>query len=541
MKTNFLNKIVIVIMLVIAMVLVSNFSYAASSITIAAGSTNLTVGSSTTLTIRGNNVIGKVNITSSNPGVVSLSSSQEWLEGSVTIRATAKAAGSAYITVTSADTSDATTGESVSVSTGVNLISKAVVVDTRSSNNYLSSLKVEGYELSPAFNANTNNYTMNVKSDVNEIKLSAIPADAKSKTYVNGNLDLVAGENNVTVTVTAENGYKRVYTIVVTKEKNPEDIDATISKLVVNNTTLKNEFKPDVFEYMCDDVYADTQKLDISLETKIPDLKYEITGNDELKQGINHIGIKVTSRDGSVTKEYEIIVFKSDEVLALQEVEEVVPEEQKNNAFIEKVKEYKYEIIFGSIVIVLVIILIVVIIVNKKRTKEDDEVEEKNNNNFFVDNVEDDTSDENNINNNTEVVNEDGYINYLVPEQNITEDVETEKYEFEKEEILENDLKIEENEEEPRLRKGNIKNNSKKTSKKDEVKVDEKIEEIELNVSIEENIEKTNTDDFVEEYVEEKTDPIVIDIENIKKSEYKKDTEEVSLKLDLSKLENDEE
>ena len=164
MKTNLTQKIVVIIGLILSIALVTSFSYAASSVTIAAGSTSLTVGSSTNLTIRANNVTGRINITSSNPNVISLSSSNEWVEnGSVTIRATAKAVGSAYITVTSADTSDSTTGDSVSVSTGVNLTSKEIVVDTRSANNYLSSLTVEGYELSPAFNTNTNNYTINVK------------------------------------------------------------------------------------------------------------------------------------------------------------------------------------------------------------------------------------------------------------------------------------------------------------------------------------------------------------------------------------------
>ena len=141
MKTNLMKKIVVMVIFIMTITLVSSFSYAASSVTIAAGSTSLTVGSSTTLTIRANNVTGRINITSSNPGVVALSSSSEWVEnGTVTVRATAKAAGSAYITVSSADTSDSTTGDPVAVSTGVNLTAKEVVIDTRSSNNYLSSL-----------------------------------------------------------------------------------------------------------------------------------------------------------------------------------------------------------------------------------------------------------------------------------------------------------------------------------------------------------------------------------------------------------------
>lgn len=370
MKTNLFCKILVIISVVLTVALISNYAYAASSISIAAGSTSLTVGSSTTLTIRGNNVIGKINITSSNPGVIALSSSSEWLEGTVTVRATAKAAGTAYITVTSADTSDATTGEAVSVSTGVNLTSKAIVIDTRSSNNYLSSLSVEGYELAPGFNANTNNYTLNVGYDVSSLNVSGIPADNKATTVVNGNLDLVAGENNVTVTVTAENGYKRVYTIVVTKEKNPDDIDATIQSLVINNATLKNEFASDVFEYMCDDITADIEKLDIVVQTKIPELKYEIIGNDELKQGINHVVIKVTSRDGSVTKEYEIIVFKTNEYLPLEDVmaEPVEP------TFIEVIKSMKKELmIAGGVLLVVIISAVIVIVVVKKKSKSDNE------------------------------------------------------------------------------------------------------------------------------------------------------------------------
>ena len=250
-------------------------------------------------------------------------------------------------------------------------------VDTRSSNNYLSSLSVDGYELSPAFDANTNNYTMNVGYDVSELKISGIPADNKSRTVVEGNLDLVAGENNVTVTVTAENGYKRVYTITVTKEKNPDDIDATIESLVINNAVLKNEFASDVVEYMCDDITADIEKLDILVQTKIPEIKYEIIGNDELKQGINHVIVKVTSRDGSVTKEYEIIVFKTNEYLPLEDVmaEPIEP------TFFDIVMSMKTELIIGGGILlgVIVVSVIVIVVVKKKSKREDKEVVEDSN------------------------------------------------------------------------------------------------------------------------------------------------------------------
>lgn len=439
MKTNLLYRILIIVGIVIAITMFSNYAYAAS-VSIAAGSTSLTVGSSTTLTIRGVDLAGRVNITSSNPNVISIdSASSGWVDPTASqvfqVRVSAKSAGTSYITVTTekATTTDQMNPQAVSASAGVNLTAKAVVVDTRSSNNYLSSLSVEGYELAPGFNANTNNYTLNVDYDVSSLNVSGIPADNKATTVVNGNLDLVAGENNVTVTVTAENGYKRVYTIVVTKEKNPDDIDATIQSLVINNATLKNEFASDVFEYMCDDITADIEKLDIVVQTKIPELKYEIIGNDELKQGINHVVIKVTSRDGSVTKEYEIIVFKTNEYLPLEDVmaEPVEP------TFIEVIKSMKKELMIAGGVLLVVIIsaVIVIVVVKNKSKKEDEEL--------------------------TEVVNEE-----IITEDEVVE----ETIQNSEEEITEEQV-VEEQEEKPKVRKGRqaTENKKEKSKKEDDV------------------------------------------------------------------------
>lgn len=473
MKTNLLYRILIIVGVVIAITMFSNYAYAAS-VSIAAGSTSLTVGSSTTLTIRGVDLAGRVNITSSNPNVISIdSASSGWVDPTASqvfqVRVSAKSAGTSYITVTTekATTTDQMNPQAVSASAGVNLTAKAVVVDTRSSNNYLSSLNIEGYELSPAFNANTNNYTMNVGYDVSSLNVSAVPADNRSRTVVEGNLDLVAGENNVTVTVTAENGYKRVYTITVTKEKNPDDIDATIESLVINNAILKNEFASDVVEYMCDDITADIEKLDITVQTKIPEIKYEIIGNDELKQGINHVVIKVTSRDGSVTKEYEIIVFKTDEYLPLEDVmaEPIEP------TFYEVIMSMKTELMIAGGVLLGVIVLgvIIIVVVKKKSKKEDEEVVEVSN--------EEQTDEENITDESIEIEEETTEI------EETTEEVAQEIEEEKQEEI-----------EKPKTRKGRLtKENKKEKSKKEDEDLEEdfkiKLDLPSLNDNEEENKE----------------------------------------------------
>ena len=95
MKNNTFFKIIMIMCFIFIATIFANVCYGASII-INAGSTDLTVGSTTTLTITGSDITGKVSITSSNPSVIALSSSEEWLEdGGATVRATAKAAGRA--------------------------------------------------------------------------------------------------------------------------------------------------------------------------------------------------------------------------------------------------------------------------------------------------------------------------------------------------------------------------------------------------------------------------------------------------------------
>lgn len=92
----------------------------------------------------------------------------------------------------------------------------------KSANADLASLAISPGTLSPAFSAATQSYTASVSANQSKITVSASPADAKSKVSLNGVQDkLVAGSNNVKITVTAENGATKVYTIAVTRSAGP--------------------------------------------------------------------------------------------------------------------------------------------------------------------------------------------------------------------------------------------------------------------------------------------------------------------------------
>lgn len=142
--------------------------------------------------------------------------------GSVLIYATFKclAAGSSSVSCSLENLADIN-GTNVEVSGA----STSVTITTpipKSANADLSSLAISPGTLSPAFAAGTQSYTASVAANQSKITVSAAPADAKSKVSLNGVQDkLVAGSNTVKVTVTAENGGTKVYTITVTRSTGP--------------------------------------------------------------------------------------------------------------------------------------------------------------------------------------------------------------------------------------------------------------------------------------------------------------------------------
>ena len=73
--------------------------------------------------------------------------------------------------------------------------------------------------LSPAFSSNVTTYTTSVGSDCDRLTVSAAPNDSKATVKVSGTR-MDPGLNTTTITVTAENGSKKVYTIKTTKSDN---------------------------------------------------------------------------------------------------------------------------------------------------------------------------------------------------------------------------------------------------------------------------------------------------------------------------------
>ena len=104
----------------------------------------------------------------------------------------------------------------MSVSNGsstIKLMTQAELEATYSKNNYLKSLSVEGAELSPAFNKETLEYTVELEPETTNIKVNATKEDGKASIAGTGDITVSEGDNNIKITVTAENGNERVYVI----------------------------------------------------------------------------------------------------------------------------------------------------------------------------------------------------------------------------------------------------------------------------------------------------------------------------------------
>ncbi len=116
-------------------------------------------------------------------------------------------------------------GDEVGTSLGSTSCGTPITIVTpvpKSSNTNLSALTVSPGTLSPNFSKTTKSYSMSVAEDQTKITVSATPEDSKSTVTLNGvQKNLQPGANTVKITVKAEDGTTKVYSIVVTRQSGP--------------------------------------------------------------------------------------------------------------------------------------------------------------------------------------------------------------------------------------------------------------------------------------------------------------------------------
>lgn len=141
--------------------------------------------------------------------------------------------------------------------------SKATIVtvkdssDKVSTNANLSELYISAGKLSPAFSRDVTSYTVEVDNSVTEFLLTAVKEDSRATTKVTGSKEMKVGENIRKVTVTAESGKTKTYTITIIRAKGADDVQEPDDIQKPSDTTQNQENKPvmpDAIEAVVKDV-----------------------------------------------------------------------------------------------------------------------------------------------------------------------------------------------------------------------------------------------------------------------------------------------
>lgn len=104
--------------------------------------------------------------------------------------------------------------------------SKKLDVNALSNNNSLDSLSIAGNEIT--LDDENDTYSLTVGNDVTEVNLEYVLSDnSASISSVIAPEELNVGENEITITIVAENGDERTYTIIVTREEKAEEKEET--------------------------------------------------------------------------------------------------------------------------------------------------------------------------------------------------------------------------------------------------------------------------------------------------------------------------
>ncbi len=199
---------------------------------VSATSYSVTVGNTVTMNIKVGDAAGKFNISSSDASIVSVSTSSAWIDNttqSVTLKANKVGTATIYV-----DANDVTTydGNNVNITKQIKITVNAkpvvgnnnsgngnatiIAPKSKSSNNFLTSLTIDGLKLNENFDKEKLEYTLDIPAETEKIKINAQLADSNAKVTGTGEVKVSAGINTFELVVTAENGSKRTYTIKAT-------------------------------------------------------------------------------------------------------------------------------------------------------------------------------------------------------------------------------------------------------------------------------------------------------------------------------------
>ena len=116
----------------------------------------------------------------------------------------------------------------------IKVITQSELEASYSKNNDLSHLEIKGYKIEPDFDKNVTEYKVQVDANTEEIEIDARKDDSRAIINGEGKKNVTEGENKFEITITAENGSTKTYTVIVNvTDPNPIEININDQKYVV--------------------------------------------------------------------------------------------------------------------------------------------------------------------------------------------------------------------------------------------------------------------------------------------------------------------
>ena len=238
-------------------------------------------------------------------------------------------------------------------------VSVSVNITRKSSINNLYSLNASVGTFDTAFDKDVTVYTLTVPYDTKEVILSGSLEDTLSTVDGLFKYELTEDKTTAIITVTAEDGSTKVYTVYIIKEK-PPVVPTPVVYYYSSNNYLKTleakgyeiKFDRDILEYELN-VNNDVKSLDITAIAEDSRSRVEITGNENFKTGKNTVIISVKAENGDV-REYKLIVNRKNTTTT------TLTEEEESGSTAEKV------------VIIILIVLVVLGLLYLIFKKDDD-------------------------------------------------------------------------------------------------------------------------------------------------------------------------
>lgn len=260
--------------------------------------------------------------------------------------------GEGTVTLNGSVANDMIINEFEEVSTSVNITRKSSI-------NNLYSLNASIGTFDTAFDKDVTVYTLTVPYDTKEVILSGSLEDILSTVDGLFKYELTEDKTTAIITVTAEDGSTKVYTIYIIKEK-PPVVPTPVVYYYSSNNYLKTleakgyeiKFDRDILEYELN-VNNDVKSLDITAIAEDSRSRVEITGNENFKTGKNTVIISVKAENGDV-REYKLIVNRKNTTTT------TLTEEEESGSTAEKV------------VIIILIVLVVLGLLYLIFKKDDD-------------------------------------------------------------------------------------------------------------------------------------------------------------------------